>query len=169
MRKGVGPRPTCGLLCVVRTLMGLSSSWVPTLCLRQSSWFLWLCGELCFLLCWCLPWGSFSVGSIHPSGFCTMTSGRWFLVRCNFRLFLQDSLQAFSLQHLEAEDAVECDFYLFFPIIWKWIKNCPSVAFFGFPGGFFLRVRRVGLFVSNPLLPSLLLSHFSRVRLCVTP
>ena len=44
----------------------------------------WPCPLRC-VLCWCLPWGSFSVGSIHPSGFCTMTSGCWFLVRCNWQ------------------------------------------------------------------------------------
>lgn len=73
----------CGLLCVVRGLMGLLSSWAPTLCLLEYSWFLWLRLELCFLLCWCLPWGSFSVGSILVSA--PMISGPWFSVRCNWQ------------------------------------------------------------------------------------
>lgn len=149
MKKGAGPRPMCELLCVVRI------SWVSR-----------LAG---YLLCVCYSTAGFSgyvVNCVFSADVChgevslwapsiLLVSALWLLVADSLWGVI-DSLRAFSLQHIEAEDPVEPDFYLFFPIIWKWIKNCPSVGFFGFPGGFFfLRVQRVGLFVSNPLLPSL--------------
>ena len=55
--------------------------------------------------------GKFLCG-LHPS-FWFLHYDFWSLVPCE----VSDSLQAFSLQYLEAEDAVERDFYLFFPII----------------------------------------------------
>lgn len=149
MKKGAGPRPVCELLCVVVRI----------------SWVSCLAGHL---LCVCYSTAGFSgyvVNCVFSSAdVChgevslwapsiLLVSALWLLVADSLWGII-DSLQAFSLQHIEAEDPVEPDFYLFLPIIWKWIKNCPFVGFFGFPGGFFW-VRKVGLFVSNPLLPSL--------------
>lgn len=88
--------------------MGLLSSWAPALCLLQYSWFLWLCCKLCVLLCWCLPWGSFSVG--HPSFWFLPY---WLLVADSLWGIIIDSLQAFLCSILKLR------------IQWAWFTPVP--------------------------------------------
>lgn len=124
----------CSHMCR-QNLMGLLSAGHLYVC--WYSWFLWLCCELCVLLCWCLPW---EVSLYDSSSFWFLHYDFWLLIPCEVPY---DSLQAFLCSILKLRIQWSLISTCSLPIIWKWIKNCPFVGFFGFSWGFFGVRKRI--------------------------